>query len=318
MSQETRATLPPPRAPDRAAPAIEARDLHRAFGERRVLRGLTFAVRPGEVFALLGRNGAGKTTTLRALLGFVTPMAGAARVLGHDARALPDDVRERIGFVGEDHRLEFERTVAATLEFERLTRRRFDLARARSHVDRLGLPVATKVETLSRGQRAQLALVVALAGDPEVLLFDDPAMGLDVAMRRELLDAIIDLLADSGAAVLFTTHVMADVERLADRVGVLHDGRLVADAPRDELRRRVRLRFVRDERLPEDLPEDLPGLLDARRVDGGHALTLLDDGGEALEALGLHPVGDPVTPSLEEVFVTLTRPTAIHREEPAR
>ena len=104
---------------------------------------------------------------------------------------------------------------------------------------RCGLPPRLRVGQLSRGQRAQLALMVAVASRPEVLVFDDPALGLDLVMRRELLEVMIDLLADRGLGVLFSSHFLDDVERVADRISILHEGRLIVDAPADDLKRRV-------------------------------------------------------------------------------
>lgn len=284
---------------------IVFRDVHRAFDERRVLRGLSFSVAPGEVFALLGRNGAGKTTAVRVLLGLLEPMAGTSALLGVDSRRLDGEARERIAFVSEGHRLDERRTIERTLRYEAATRRRFDRGRAEERLRAMGLGPRRWVMELSRGERAQLALVLALAGRPEVLVFDDPGMGLDAVMRRELLDQLVDLLAEEGIAVLLTTHAIADAERLADRVGVLADGALVVDAERDDLRRRVSLRFLESDRAA---PPPLEGLLGWRRVSEGFELTLLDADEERLRAAGV--AGAPRVPDLEELFVTLTAASA--------
>ncbi len=282
---------------------IMFRNVHRAYAERPVLRGLTFDVRPGEVFALLGRNGAGKTTAIRVLLGAIEPMEGSASLFGVDSRALDGEVRERVGFVTEGHALDGLRTVRRTLDFEATTRRRFDRAFAEDRLRRLDLAGKRRVSDLSLGQRAQLALVLALAGRPELLVFDDPGLGLDVVARRELLDAIVDLLARDGVPVLLTTHVLADVERLADRVGILHDGALIVDATRDDLRRRTSVRFLRG-RTPAPPPID--GLLGWRRVPDGFEVTLLDPDEDRLRADGIAFSGDGRSPALEDLFVALT------------
>ncbi|MEQ1892639.1 MAG: ABC transporter ATP-binding protein, partial [Planctomycetota bacterium] len=221
---------------------LEFHQVWRHFGAREVLRGLSFSVNPGEVYALLGRNGEGKTTAIRILLGFLEPHAGEARLLGERSDALPLAVRGRVGYVSEGHRLYAEMRVREAVRFERDTRPGFDESSASKELARLALDPQARIATLSRGQRAQLALVLACAGAPEVLVFDDPAMGLDVAMRRELLESLIALLAERGTAVLFSTHILPDVERLADRVGILKDGALIVDAPLDVLKRRVQKR----------------------------------------------------------------------------
>ena len=301
---------------------IEFHEVHRAYRDRHVLRGLTFDVAPGEVYALLGRNGAGKTTAIRILLGLLGPMAGSTSILGVDSRDLTGAHRERIGFVSEGHKLEWSRTLRRTLEYEAATRARFDRALAEDRLRRLDLPLNRKVQELSKGQQAQLALVLVLAGRPELLVFDDPGLGLDVVMRRELLDAIIDLLSQEGVSVLFTSHVLPDVERLADRVGILHDGALVVDASREDLRARVQQRYLR---TPRDEAPELPGQLGWRRVPEGFEVTLLDADEAGLAAAGHELVGPPRAASLEELFVALTasrltgapvpRPDAMAAEE---
>jgi ABC-2 type transport system ATP-binding protein len=284
---------------------LEFHQVWRHFGAREVLRGLSFVVKPGEVYALLGRNGEGKTTAIRILLGFLEPHAGEARLLGERCDALPLAVRGRVGYVSEGHRLYAEMRVREAVRFERDTRPGFDASAAAKELARLALDPAARITTLSRGQRAQLALVLACAGAPEVLVFDDPAMGLDVAMRRELLESLIALLAERGTAVLFSTHILPDVERLADRVGILKDGALIVDAPLDVLKRRVEKRQC----VPiNGAAPQVDGLLRARRLDGGYELTLLDfdPAREHTLRAGSRQLSEPLAPDLEELFLDLT------------
>jgi len=284
---------------------IEFRDVWRHFGAKEVLRGLSFTVRPGQVYALLGRNGEGKTTAIRLLLGFLEPHAGEVRLLGERSSELALATRGRVGYVSEGHRLYGEMRVAEAVRFERDTRPNFDEGNARKELARLALDPAARIRTLSRGQRAQLALVLACAGAPDVLVFDDPAMGLDVVMRRELLESLIALLAERGTAVLFSTHILHDVERLADRVGILKEGALIVDAPLDVLKRRLQKRQC----VPVNgHPPTLDGLLRAKPVAGGFELTLLDldPAREATLRAQTRSLGEPLTPDLEELFMDLT------------
>jgi len=286
-------------------PAISFRDVYRRFGDHDVLRGLTFDVQPGSVYALLGRNGSGKTTAIRTLLGFLEPHHGSARVLGRDSRCLGPADRARVGYVTEGHRLYGVMTVEGILQFEAGTRPDFSLGRALDAVKRFGLRPGQRIRRLSRGQRAQVALICAVAADPEVLVFDDPAMGLDVVMRREFLDVMIDLLSDRGCSVLLSSHILTDVERIADRIGILHGGRLIVDASMDDLKRRVVQCFWRPAKAGE--PPKVPGLLRARRRADGHDLTLLDclpSTREKLTSDGAR-LSEPETPTLEELFLTL-------------
>jgi len=287
---------------------IEFRDVYRHFHRHEVLRGLSFQVRPGEIYALLGRNGEGKTTALRILLGFLEPMAGETSILGVEGRSLSPADRERIGYVSEGHRLYPTMTLRQALTFESGTRKRFDRAYAEKCLARLGLKVGQFIQTLSRGQRAQVALVFAVASEPEVLVFDDPALGLDVVMRREFLDVMIDLLAERGVSVLFSSHVLTDVERIADRVGILKDGRLIVDSTIVDLRQRVERRFWGGGNGTVPPPPECDGLLRARRTRDGYQLTLLDfdDRTETSLRSGGTKLSAPVVPSLEDLFFDLT------------
>jgi len=294
-------------------PLIQFDDVHKSFDGRPVLEGLSFQVRPGEVYALLGRNGAGKTTALRVLLGFLAADSGRATILGADSAELTPSLRERIGYVSEGHVLYKWMRVREVLSFEDGTRSRFDLARARHDVARLGLRPDQKVGKLSRGQRAQLALCVAVATSPDVLVLDDPAMGLDAVMRREFLEAMIEVIGEGERGVLFSSHILSDVERIADRVGLLAGGRLIVDATLVDLKRRVQKRRVR---LNSSRAPDLQGLLRARRVEGGFELLLLDQDELRLAELAaaVEVVGEPEVPSLEDLFLDLAAEHAPHME----
>jgi ABC-2 type transport system ATP-binding protein len=284
-------------------------NLQRRFGDRWILTGLDLEVKPGQIHALLGRNGSGKTTALRILLGFLDPHAGRASLLGTDSRRLTPKDRARIGYVSEDHRLYPTMRVGEVLAFEAATRVRFDGALARRAVERCGLVDKLWVARLSRGQRAQLALIVAVASMPEVMVLDDPALGLDVVMRRELLDVMIDLLGDRGISVLFSSHILTDVERMADRVTILHEGRRIVDATMDALKQRVQRRSWRSSSGNGTTPPSLPNILRAERRGDGFDLTVLDLGpdGEARLCAGGARLTAPLPMSLEDLFLDLTR-----------
>ncbi|MCA8952094.1 MAG: ABC transporter ATP-binding protein [Planctomycetes bacterium] len=286
---------------------IEFDDVHRWFGGLAVLQGLTFRVEPGTVYALLGRNGCGKTTALRILLGFLAAHHGHSAVLGERSDALSATARARIGYVGEDHRLYPTMSVADAIAFEAGTRPGFRREFAADALRRCGLRGRQRIPMLSRGQRAQLAIVLAVAADPAVLVCDDPALGLDVVMRRELLDVLIDLLSDSGATVLFSSHFLNDVERIADRVGILHDGALLVDASLDDLKRRVR-RCAFEPRLADAAPQGQV-VLRARRRQGGFDVVLLDPTPLHLAELRSQgELSEPEALPLEELFLALVGP----------
>lgn len=277
------------------------------YGTTKALDSLTLDVPEACVFALLGRNGAGKTTAIKCLLGFLAPTRGTARILGHDAAALPAEARGRIGYVAEGQKLVPWMRVRELVAYQRASFPSFDEALCASHLKRLGLPEKRRVFQLSRGMRAQLALALALAQRPEVLVLDDPAMGLDAVVRREFLDVMIDLIADEGRTVLFSSHILTDVERVADRVAILDRGVLRVNAPLDEVKRRVRrYHALFDGDAPE--PPPLKGLLRAQRRRNELVLTVVDGEGSVeplCRELGARTV-EPEPLGLEDLFVDYT------------
>lgn len=288
--------------------AIRFEDVWRRHGDRWVVRGLDFRAPRGQVTALLGRNGAGKSTSIQMLMGFMAPHSGRVSVLGQDAAGLDGEIRERIGYVPEEHPHFQGLRIAEVLGFEAGTRRRFDRELAEERLEAIGLDRRARVGNLSRGMRAQLSIIVALACDPELLVLDDPGLGLDPIARREVLEAVIDSLAERGTSVLFTSHVLSDVERLADRVVVLHEGRAYLDASLDSLRSGVFHGFLRAGDLDAAELAARPGLLSARRRRGGFEIFAQDR--QALLALGEFgalEVGP--CPGLEDLFLGLLSET---------
>jgi len=289
-------------------PLIKFNNICRHFGNQDVLKGLSFSVEPGKVFAFLGRNGAGKTTALRILLGFLKPSFGESKLLGQDSQKLSPVTRDRIGYISEGHRLFSYMRIKDAVAFEAGTRKSFSRSYAEKAIARCELPPNKFIIKLSRGERAQLALILAVSGSPDVIIFDDPAMGLDVVMRREFLDVMIDMLADRGCSVLFSSHILTDVERIADQVGILHDGQLIVNAAIEDLKTRVeRRRWTTGNTNLSNLPK-VEGLLNARKIGGGYDLTLLDMTPEKEIKLRQNDASldEPNTLSLEELFLDLT------------
>jgi ABC-2 type transport system ATP-binding protein len=292
-------------------PVIEMRGIRRWFDRDLVLSGLDLHVAPGEAFALLGRNGAGKTTAIRILLGFLAAQGGRSRVLDEDSRELSPSTRERIGYVAEGHYLGGATNLEMLLDFEDASRKRFDRDLATKAIRRLDLPSSPRMSKLSRGQQAMLALILATSARPDVLIFDDPAMGLDVVMRRQLLEELIDLISGEGIALLFSSHILPDVERLASRVGILHRGSLVVDATMDELRGRFQRRLLRpkpDGIEPAALAARFPAIRSMKRRAGGVEITLvdLDPGEESRLRDSVAVLSEPEALNLEDLFVELT------------
>lgn len=224
---------------------VDFDNIHRAYqAGQDVLDGISFSIAPGEVVGLLGKNGAGKTTLIRIAMGLIETQQGSARVFGLDPRNDAVEVKRRVGYVSEDQILPSHLTVTRVIDFHRQLFPGWDDAMAVELLERFHLPPRSKIKTLSKGQARQVALVCAVAHRPELLILDEPAGGLDPAARREFLETSIQLLNEEGSTILFSSHHMSDVERVAGRVVVLNEGRVLLDSQLDELRESYCLALV--------------------------------------------------------------------------
>lgn len=291
---------------------ITANGLTKRFGAVTAVDSLDLTVHPGEVMGFLGPNGAGKTTTMRLLLGYLRPAAGTATVLGGSLAREPG-LRRRVGYLPGDLRMDPGMTGADLFTY--VGRLRGEPAAARVHelVDRLGLDPTHRFGVLSKGNRQKVGLVQALCHDPDVLILDEPTTGLDPLAQRELL-TLVRAAADRGAAVLFSTHVLSEVERVADRLAIIRAGRLVREpASIDDILRhaRRRLEIVFAGHVAAESFAGVRGVAAADAEDRSVVLTLDGPVGPALEAavnagpvLRVGPVGD----DLEDVFLSLYEP----------
>jgi ABC-2 type transport system ATP-binding protein len=216
------------------SPAISVRDLHKSYGEYEALRGISFDIAEGEVFGLLGPNGAGKTTTIEILEGYRRRDAGTVDVLGFDPQSAGPSFRERIGVVLQQSQLWPTLTVAET---HRMFADYYERPRDVDEVIRVvGLEEKrdARVKTLSGGQKRRLDLGVALVGDPDLVFLDEPTTGFDPAARRAAWE-MIRSLRSLGKTILLTTHYLDEAERLADRVAVVREGRIIREGTPGEL-----------------------------------------------------------------------------------
>ncbi len=309
-------------------PVIEFRDVTRTFGgaagigRRTVaLDRFSLAIEPGEVVALVGRNGAGKTTALRLANGVLWPDSGTVRVLGLDPAKDGLAVRTRVALLSEENALYPWMTVREILHFGAALSPRWDARLAAEFVERLAIEPRAKIRTLSRGTKAKVALALAVGARPDILLLDDPTAGLDPLVRREVLEGILAAIHGEGGAVVYASHLIHDLERVADRVVYLDGGRIRMQGSIDELRRRVKRLTAIFEGDAFELPP-FPGLLDQRvagrtlaviaeRRDGTEAADLAALA-ERLRGLGAARV-DVEDLGLEEILVA-----ALRRREPAQ
>ena len=254
---------------------IETRDLSKRYGRKLALDALTLQVPRGRIHAIVGANGAGKSTLFRILLGFLAPTAGSARILGKDSQRLDTADRGRIGFVNEEHTLPgWMRVEAVTAmqrrQYPRWNQAAFDEVLGHYHV----LP-EQKVAQLSRGERAGFNLALALAQRPELLVLDEPTLGLDVVAKRAFLESLLHSNVADDCTVIYCSHQMEEIERVADNLIILERGALVNMSPPDDFRERVRY-WVADIPFKGPDPRTVPGLLEVQRIDGLHHYVVLD------------------------------------------
>jgi ABC-2 type transport system ATP-binding protein len=288
--------------------AVCTEGLTKSFGQVRALRGVDLKVKPGEIFGFLGPNGAGKTTTIRCLLDLIRPDSGVARVLGLDPQKDPVVVRQKVGYLPGELRLEENLTVEGVLRYlNNLRANSVDWNTVRQLADRLNLDLKISIKNLSRGNKQKVGIVQALMHHPQLLLLDEPTFGLDPLMQREVLHMVADT-RDQGATVFFSSHILSEVQEISDRVGIIRLGQVVEVAETAALIRRsirlVRVRFR--EAVDAEVLAQVPGV-NIESMDDKTDMVLRVEGemDGIIKALSHYPVVDFETarPSLEEIFL---------------
>lgn len=305
-------------------PAVLIDHLVMRFGRREVLRGLSLQVSPGQTFAFLGVNGAGKTTTIRALMGLLKPDAGSLRVLGLDPMQEPLEVRRRVGYLAEDQTMYGWMRVEELIGFVSPFYPTWDHELARRYVRQFEVPTRARVKHLSKGQNVRLALLLALAHRPELVILDDPTLGLDPIMRKQFNRDLITHLQGEGRTVFYSSHLLYEVEPVADVVAILDRGVLLRQDPTERLRERVKrvilprstydsldvpMHVLNLQRGGEDVVitiDDAPGTLSMLR-ERGHAHQVVDlNLDEIFEAFVAGHGGGETTPAASEVATPST------------
>jgi ABC-2 type transport system ATP-binding protein len=239
--------------------AIEIRGLVKRFGDKTVLGDVTFQVPKGKTYAFLGRNGAGKTTTIRILLGLLRADGGQVSVLGLDPARQALEIRRRVGYLAEDQRMFGWMRVRQLLDFIAPFYPHWNHSLAERLAGRLELPMNTRVRHLSKGHTVRLGLLLAVAHRPELVILDDPTLGLDPIMRKEFLRDVVSYLQSIETTVFFSSHLLYEIEPVADMVGILEGGRIVLQSATDTLREQVKqlVLSTEDYRRVSPLPREL-------------------------------------------------------------
>ncbi|MDZ4857854.1 MAG: ABC transporter ATP-binding protein [Candidatus Hydrogenedentes bacterium] len=285
------------------SPVLADRLTHQ-YGRTTALSGVSLSVPRGGVFGLVGENGAGKTTLIKLMLGLLVPTGGSVSMFGMDPVRKPELVLARLGYLSEDHDLPLWMRVNELIRYNRSFYPKWDDAYAEELRQQFGLDAGAKIKNLSRGQRALAGLLIALAHKPELLVLDEPSSGLDAIARRDILAAIVRTVADEGRTVFFSSHLLDEVERVADTVAMLNKGKLVLCASMDELKAQhhtITLQFDQ----PLQTPPRIDGALSVE--GGGREWTIVCNGRmdavrAAASTLGATIVEEN-TPSLEDIFI---------------
>lgn len=220
--------------------AIVTDGLTKWYGTKCVVNALSLRVPEGCVYGFLGRNGAGKSTTIKMLTGMVHPDDGTASLLGQDVATLTPEIRQRIAYLAEGHPLYSWMTIDGLMRFNRPFYPAWNQGLFDQIIEHFQLDRKKKVKHLSKGQVAQVSLALGIAPEPELLILDDPTLGLDTVVRRDFLESLIQIIQKKGRTIFLSSHVLGDVERVADRIGVMVDGVLRVDCPTDEFKQSIR------------------------------------------------------------------------------
>lgn len=280
--------------------AIVVQNLRQGYGRKTVLENLSLEIPTGQTFALLGRNGAGKTTLIRTLLGLLEPTGGRVEVLGLTPAAYPVAVRARIGYLAEDQAMYGWMTAEEISSFLKPFYQSWDDALASRLMDRFEVPRRVKIKHLSKGQTIRLGLALALSHRPELVILDDPALGLDPITRKQFNRDIIDHLQAEGRTVFYSSHLLQEVEAVADAVAIIDKGRIVREGKTDELNRTIKRVILSTDDLPSCVP---PAKLLDVSFKGNQVAVTFDDAAPWLDRLQHDSVDHKVEDlTLEEVF----------------
>jgi ABC-2 type transport system ATP-binding protein len=287
--------------------AIEVNHIAKHFGKKRVLQDVNFQIKHGQTFALLGRNGAGKTTLLRMLMGLLKPdhkspsgQECSMSVLGMDPRKDAIEVRSRVGYLAEDQKMFGWMTIRQILDFMAPFYPNWDKQLAQRYRNQFELAEKTKVKHLSKGQSVRLGLLCALAHRPQLVILDDPALGLDPIMRKEFNRDLIIHLQSEGSTVFYSSHLLYEVEPIADEIAILDQGKIIIQKDTDSLRNDVKKLILNTNDF--DSHKEHLSLLDVFQLDGQTNVTI-SDAEKAINYLRNHSVRfQTIELNLDEIF----------------
>ena len=288
-------------------PVIQTEGLTKRYGKLAAVDGVTLEAASGRVLALMGPNGAGKTSLIKMLLGLTSITEGKASVFGLDSHKQHVEIRRRVGYVPETHQMYGWMTIREITRFTSAFYPAWDAALCGELIDRFGLDPAKKISELSRGMVAKVALTLALAHKPQLLVLDEPTSGLDAMVRKEFLESVVNVAADEGRTVLISSHLLNDVERVADRVALMDNGKIRLVEDLEQLKERLReVRITFSAAPPESLA--VPDILSLAKAEHEWLAVIDHFGADTMTELQAQLPGATLVPralNLEEIFVAL-------------
>ncbi len=288
---------------------ITINNLTKYYDGRAVLDGINLSIPKGCIYGLLGRNGIGKTTLIRILLGQESATRGQTFIFETESYKLTPAQRGRIGYVAEAHNLIQSYKVSRLIRLCQGLSTHWNEEFFNRFVDKFNLPMNRKVKELSMGMRAQLNLTLAMSIEPEVLILDDPTLGLDTVARRQFLELAVEIIQQEQRTILFSSHILSDVERIADRVGMLIGGKLVADCPLEQLKESIKkLRLIFPDQAPTDL--HMTDIINQQHNGRELVITVANMNQEKQAIIEtFKPTSCTELPmSLEDIFIECTKP----------
>jgi ABC-2 type transport system ATP-binding protein len=284
---------------------IETENLTKRFGETLAVKNLNLEVPKGGVFGFLGENGAGKTTTIKLLLGLLKPDEGRAKVLGEEVTLDGGEFRKKVGYVPESRAVYPYFTVEEIIKFTASFYKKWDEKKIERYLKIFNLPLKKRVKSLSKGMRAQLSLLLALGHSPEILILDEPTEGMDPVARREFLTTIINELLSNETTIFLSSHILTEVERVADYIGLIHKGNLITSGPLEKIKEEnFRLKTVFSRNLQKEELLRVKGVLEASGEGNTWVLEVKGDFSQIekeLSELGVQNL-ERVHLNLEEIF----------------
>ncbi len=295
-------------APKVTVDAIVTHQLRKVYDGRPVVDSLDLRIPAGNVYGLLGRNGAGKSTTIRMLTGLIQPSSGSAELFGEPVDRLRSETIAKIAYIAEGHPLYDWMTIGEVIRFTKSFYERWNSEILDQILDHFKLPQSKKLRQLSKGQQSQISLALAVAPEPELLILDDPTVGLDSVFRLDFLESLVQFLENRERTILFTSHILRDVDRIADRIGILVDGVLRVDCTPETFRNSIRKILLSFRSHIPECPR-FPGLVSCRQVGGLIELITVgydDEQRRFIESLEPKHI-DVIELSIEDAFIEYTR-----------